>query len=238
MAKNKKSKNKDYSQLFKAIKPFVKLNIPHNKKNFTRQEKWYISRYSTILIGDGLIKEEGGTYHQTVKFQKGKSSTTKGAPKLKGRFIQGAKPSDKVIGGIIQKDNYSKTFIKLDFSGSEEIDPDQLYDFVYEILSIGLMPFWDKIQKADYFSIVVSNGWEIKLGNPDALKYTDGLTKGRKLEELAKQITKLLKKSIEKYEIKGMLISGIYIWKFKNQRKKMTKKESKIVKGKKKNKKR
>lgn len=55
-------RNTRYTDKFKAIRPFVKLKIPHNKKNLTNSEKSQISRYYNALKKRGYLNNEREGY--------------------------------------------------------------------------------------------------------------------------------------------------------------------------------
>lgn len=232
----------EYKQKLDAIRNFTNLNIK-SRKNFTRREKWLISRYYNILRGQGFIEydPDKNNFVQKVKFVKNKKSNVKGAPRTKGQFIQGAKPSDKIRNGKILKGSYSKQFIELDFTdaiSNDEIFPEAIQETVY----FALEDYQDEIKSNDYFTIVTNSGWEIgqnqKSSTPknerkDGRAYTKGLGFDRKVEELSFQIEELLNRSINKYKAGKDLIKGVYLWKFFNQ-KEPTKKQKRIIKRKKK----
>jgi hypothetical protein len=225
-----------YSDKLNFIRNFTSLGI-NKRASFTPQEKRLISKYYNILRNEGVLKEENNKIVSTVKFVKSKKKV-KGKPLLSGYFIKGAKPNDKINRqGQIITDNYIKTFIAIDFSEavieSDNDEPDE--EIIEELLIDGLTPYYEELKTSDYFSLVVENGFEVGRGrfenteDKKANRIGQGIGKQRKITELVYEIQKLLKRSVQKYKIAENLLSGIYLWKFINQ-KKPNKKQSKIIK--------
>lgn len=75
-----------YIDKFRAIKSFVNLNIPHNKKNFTPQEKAQITRYYSKLEAMGYLdNEREGFVQKDISRSKYK---IKNAPKIKRVLVE------------------------------------------------------------------------------------------------------------------------------------------------------
>lgn len=239
------SKKLNYEEKLVAIRPFTKLPIK-NRKNFTKTEKWYITHYFKILKSEGFIEydREEKKFTQKGKFTRNKKGNVgegriRGAPRTAGRFIRGAKQSDRVTkGGKIIREHYTKEFIKTDFSDvieQEIIDNGEVLEILFE--SIGKRIY--KIIPSDYFTIVLENGHEIgqnqraktpKEKRKEGKAVGKGLTIDDKIFEVGERITELLIKARNKYKIED-LIKGIFLWHFTNQRK-PTQKEVKKAKRK------
>jgi hypothetical protein len=236
----------NYELKLKAIRPFTNLGI-NSRKHFSRQEKWYISYYYNKLLETRFIEKDGSKFVQKVKFQKNKKSNVKGAPKLKGKFIKGASPQDKVNSkGHIIKNHKIKIFIPLDFSDIlEKVEYEEdIQAYVEKEVRAALNPYWKNLKEKDFFTIALIGGAEFgqnkrsitpKLKRRDGIEYATGIGKKRKLFEISAQIAKLLTRSINKYKISENLIEGIYLWKFKNQRQKLKRKEKSVISKAKKN---
>ena len=95
-----------YSAKYSAIKPFVKLNIVHNKKNFTKSEKWLITRYYNRLETMGLLYSEKEGYIK--KSIEGTKYKIKHAPRLKVTLVN---VGTKIIGGKVVTDKSAKVKI-------------------------------------------------------------------------------------------------------------------------------
>lgn len=224
-----------------AIKEFTDLKIRYNKKNFSAKEKTAITKYFKILNNHGLIQlNEENRYEPAVKFipDKKKKEKIKGAPKLTGYFVRGAKPSDQITkDGIIKGKFFDKILIPMDFTGADQYEEDELFDFVYAETALSIQPYFQELQNNDYFTITTANGWEIGRGKTEDKKQKAGQPIGKntgkrnKIERLAERITELLIRASNKYQIGFALISGVYLYKFKKQRK-PTKAELKKINGK------
>ena len=225
--------NKIYAEKLKAIRPFTKLGI-NNRVNFTSSQKRMITIYYNDLIDTGLIEKSNGRYIQKVKFQKNKKSNRKGNPRINGVFIQGAMPNDRIDKkGRIVKGFYLKEFIPVDFKG---FAADSTREYIERKLRPALKPL--KLVEKDYFTIVLSGGWELgqNMKAKTAIKdrkhgreYTKNEIYETKIKELTVVIFNQLSTSVTRYKISDELIKGLFLYKFKKQRK-PTKAELKAIK--------
>lgn len=228
------SKNKNYSEKLKAIRPFTKLGIK-NRTNFTPSQKRMITIYHNELIDNGLIENDGERYIQKVKFVKGKKSNRKGNPRINGVFIQGAMPGDKLDKkGRIVKGAYLKEFISVTFPNYQRAKNPELY--VRKKLEKALSG--RDLKAIDYFTIVLAGGWEVgqNMRHTTPIKqrhhgreYTKRKEYDLKIRELTDVINGLLNTSVNRYKIGEQLIIGLYYYQFRNQRK-PNKKELKAIK--------
>lgn len=240
-----------YSEKLKYIRNFTNLGIRKNA-SFTPQEKRLITKYYNILEKEQVIKFVDNKFVSTVKFVKTKKKT-KNAPLLSGYFVKGARPDDKITKeGHIITDNYIKIFIPINFDEAVieldepeddgegiDIDEDVIRDIIFEAIS----PYYEDFKNRDYLTMVVQGGFEIgqkkqrrrnEIEFKNQKRIGENANKQIKLREITREILKLLRRSIQKYDIGANLFSGIYLWKFQNQ-KKPNKKQAKIIKrGKKK----
>lgn len=96
-----------YTDKFKAIKSFVKLNIPHNKKNFTQNEKRLITKYYNFLESSGYLNENREGY---IKKKVSGNYKIRNAPRLKNINVYvGTKIDDN---GFITTDTNAKITIR------------------------------------------------------------------------------------------------------------------------------
>lgn len=254
----------NYQQKLKLISDITTLGINSKKynaknPNFSRSEKIKITRYYNEAKESGFFGIENEKFIPKVKLVKSKKKTAKGFPAFGGYFIQGAAPTDKLRGGKIIKDNFEKTFIDMDFENvyDEIIEEFVEYkndgenpaefessneDQIREIIFDAITPYYEELKRGDYFTIVLQNGWEIGRGqqkkqwkNKRGQPIGEDLDGEDKIENLAQKINELLSRAVAKYETTVTLVKGVYLWKFKNQRK-PNNKERKIINGKKKRK--
>lgn len=243
-------KTLSYKDKLNAIKDYTSLNINSSKyraknPNFSKTEKWLISRYYNISREKGFFEynSETNEFIPKVKFTKSKKKKQKGGPRFKGYFTQGANPGDKIRGNKIIKANYEKLQIPMDFS--KIIMSDKNFDEkVYNIVFAAVSPFMKQLTSGTYFTIYLQNGWELgqkksarrkkaKLGYADGQAIAQDLTGPEKIENLYQKILEQLKQGINKYDMGTLaLVAGVYFWKFKNQRR-PNKKELKAIKGRK-----
>lgn len=211
----------DYIQKLKIIRPFVTLNIRKTKNNvLTPTEKRQITVYFDKLIKEGFIRQEGTSVYQVVKFVKSKKVKNK---KFKGYWNKGAIPSDKINrNGDIISENTVKTFIPIDF---KKAYVKNLSDKKIEkLIEKALINHGKKILKADYFTLVTANGYEVGRGqfknfrDKKGIAYAKGLSVKDKIKEIARVVALILRKSIENYKISENLLSGLYLYRFKKQR--------------------
>lgn len=97
---------------FAKIRPFVKLNIPHNKKKFTPKEKEIITKYYNRLENAGYFNIEREGY--VLKDISRSKYKIRGAPKLKktlvnvgtklenGKFVTDTNYNIRIINGQIK----------------------------------------------------------------------------------------------------------------------------------------
>lgn len=96
-----------YIDKFRQIRPFVKLNIPHNKKMFTKSEKARITKYHNQLKAMGYFnREQEGFILKDISRSK---YTVKNAPRIKKAFVN---VGTRVIDGKIETDTRSKAVIR------------------------------------------------------------------------------------------------------------------------------
>lgn len=234
-------KKPSYGEKLKTVRQFTTLGIK-SKKNFTPQEKRLITRYYNNLRKTGYIEydPEIGVYTQKVKFIKSKKpkEKIKGMPKISGYFVPGAKPGDIVRGNKIVRDNLTKEFFALNFSKAPVSgDFKKLVEYCHDKILKALGPVFKTVKENDYFTIILLNGFEIGQVNRSKNKNKkEGRAYGgkdtapaRKVKILAEKIAELLIRADDRYAPGLDTITGIYLWKFKNQRA-PTKKEKKIVK--------
>lgn len=152
---------------------FFDFGMRDNRKNFKPKEKALIKRITNSLLKEGLIyfDEEKSQYIQPFKFVKtGKKEQLPGIKQeLKGRFIRGARATQKTRGNTIIGEHFDKIFIPLDLSAIEDVDPNDdlnIYRrYVADDIAIGIGQVGYKtLMKMDYFTIVVANGWEVGRG--------------------------------------------------------------------------
>lgn len=250
MAKKSPFSQVDYAAKLAALKNYTDIKIK-SKKKFTPAEKGQITKQLKILLKQGVVHfdERRKEFTPAVKFVKNKKKPEKikGVPKMVGYFIRGASPREKVTAnGIIKGQFFDKILIPVDFSGAEIIENDdpesfhsELYDFVYQELFSQIMPYWLDLNISDYFTIVTMNGWEMGRGRTKNKEKKKGRIiarqagKKKKLEILTETITEILIRAAAKYQVGFSVISALYLYKFKNQRK-PNKTEKKILKRKKK----
>lgn len=257
--KKSPKKVKNYAAQYAALKDYTSLRF-RNSKNFSPKQKREITAHLNVLLKQGLIKhsEHENKYIPLVKFipaknKKSKKDKLKGAPKINGIFIRGATPRDKIDKkGRIKGEFFDKILIPLDFTAweatpdelyetedGEEPETGTLYDFVYQELASALTPYYEELNYSDYFTVVTANGWEMGRGRNKDPKKKKGkeqardVGKTRKVKILAEKITDLLARAAIKYQIGLSLVSGLYLYKFKKQRK-PSKKEKSVYKRKKK----
>lgn len=224
--------NKNYAEKLKSIRPFTRLRIK-NRINFTPSQKRLITIYYNELTENGLIENIGGKYIQKSKYIRNQKKPFKGAynkkghPRIKGNFYQGALPQDKLDKrGRILKGAYIKEFIPIDFTG---FAVEGTKEFIKNKLEIALEGH--VLKESDYFSMVLIGGWEIgqnmkhktrinQRRNGPKIKISKGKEiRNNKIRELTNFIFEALSTSMKKYEVKENLLIGIYLYKFKNQRK-------------------
>lgn len=226
-----------YIEKREIVRNYVKLPF-RTRKNFDRREKWYLSYYYNLLRNKGIIEEKDGNIFQKVKIVKNNKSNLKGAPRLKGRVVRGASPNDRVRGNKIFRDNLTKTFVKLDFTFDSEDEQDIKNEISKEIKS----KFRDiDLKPQDYFTVVLIGGAEFgqnqrkktkKSERREGRAYGTGLQKSDKINEIIRLCEEIILRAITKYkpDIED-IVSGVYIYRFKNQRK-PTKKETRLIKRK------
>lgn len=241
-----------YQDKLNSIKAYTTLGINSRKynaknPNFTKREKWLISRYYNISKESGYFdyNAKDNEFIPKVKLVKSKKRE-KGAPRLKGYLMQGANPEDKVRNGKIIKENFEKTFIPMDFSDLPADDESGDYeDAITDTVESALYPFQDELKTGDYFTIVLMNGWELgqnKRKKTPKKQRSDGQSLGNDLDpeeniiNCAEKITEQLRAGLKQYKMTAPLVSGVYLWQFKNQRA-PNKKEKSAIQGKKKRKK-
>lgn len=253
------------------LSQYVDLKISKKKEKFTALEKQKITNSAKALVREGVIffDEVENKYYPLVKFAKTrkKEKVTGIKTPLLGQFIRGANPNDKMRGTTILKQNHEKIFIPLDLTFLEEYSADgEIYNeedienFVYHYFKDDVTA--PKLLKADYFSIVTINGWEIGRGNykgrkakPATLakkqatlekryarinKSAEGQAgQNKKLRTISRDIAdiviRIFNKNTQRYKFGVETISGLYLYKFTNQRK-PNKKEKKVLKRKRKKK--
>lgn len=96
------------NEKLKAIRPFVKLKIPANKKLFTASEKGLISRYYNILEKQGYF-DSNNDFYASVNIERHKNLKIAGAPKIKTRLVRLPTTSEK---GVIKVDKSAKVKIR------------------------------------------------------------------------------------------------------------------------------
>ena len=256
----------NYQEKLNLISNISKLGINSRKykaksPNFSRSEKIKITRYYNFAKESGFFGVENEKFIPKVKLVKSKKKKTKGFPAFGGFFVQGAAPSDKYRNGKIIKDNFEKIFIPMNFEQTydeiieewvelqgEGIPPaefkaENTLEDIQEIVADALAPYYEDLIAGDYFTIVLQGGWEIGRGQKKNWKEKRGqpiaedLDGEEKLKNLSEKINQLLSRAVAKYETTVTLVSGVYLWKFKNQRK-PNRIERKIINGKNKRKKR
>ena len=228
------SKNKNYAEKLKSIRPFTNLGIK-NRKHFTPSQKRMITIYHNELTDNGLIEKSGNKYIQKVLFIKGIKSNRKGNPRINGVFVQGAMPNDRLDKkGRIIKGGYLKEFIPVTFLNYNISKNPEKYVRNKLIKTLSNM----NLKADDYFTIVLAGGWEVgqnmRKNTPmkdrrHGKEYTRDRQYDIKIKQLTAVINQLLNTSVNKYKIAEELIEGLYLYKFKNQRK-PTKTELKAIK--------
>jgi hypothetical protein len=92
-----------YIDKYKKIRPFVKLNIPHNKKMFSTAEKNLISKYYNKLEPMGFFnREQEGFILKDISRSKYK---IKNAPRIKSTFVN---VGTRLVDGKITTDTTAK----------------------------------------------------------------------------------------------------------------------------------
>lgn len=236
-----------YSQKLKLIRPYTKLEIKQ-RVNFNSSQKALITRYFKNSISKGLIHFDidEKAYTPNTKFVK--SKVKKDGKKWRGYVVKGAKVGDKVRNGKIIKDNFEKIFIPIEFDDIPLDDESDTRKFVAEKTNEALEEYKDELTAADYFTISISLGYEIGQNQQgrtsfkkrrDGTKYTKGIntTKTkieRLIDALSENIFALLTSNNSKYAplvalVGSSIISGVYLYKFTNQRKPNSK-ELKVIK--------
>lgn len=248
-----------YQKKLNLIKDITALGINSKKysaknPNFTTREKWLISRYYNLADKNGFFdfREKDGGFR--VKYVKTKTRNKKAGKRFTGYFVQGASPSDKIRNGKIIKGNFEKLFIPLDFSDIDEQKAEFVAEYPGEEMSeFDLIPYVEyelnnalegyDLKEGDYFTIVLQNGWELGQYNRkttsekdrrDGQKIAQDLSGEKKIKNLARKIAEQLHQGTNKYQMGTLaLVAGIYLWKFKNQRK-PNKAELEAIRGRKK----
>lgn len=233
-----------YQQKLNIIKDITTLGINSKKyhaknPNFTRTEKWLISRYYNLADQEGYLnyREKGEGFR--VKFVKTKKRKEKKGKRFKGYFYQGAGIEDKIVNGKIIKGAYEKTLVELNFGKISRLKEKGLKAAVNRTLKKNA----DKLSlvDGDYYTIVLQNGWELGQKNrkqqieprKDGVKIAEDFEGIKKLEKLTEKIVEQLKQGMDKYQLGTMaLVKGIYVWKFRKQRQ-PNKKELKVISGRK-----
>lgn len=162
----------NYRQAYLAVSQYADLNINKRTLKFSPGQKGKITKAVKALLHEGLIyfDEEKNKFSPAVKFVRMKHPEKREKIKgikntLNGQFIRGARPGQKTKGQTIYTANYTKIYIPMDFSGIEKYnDLSNMEKFAYEVISTEIAPYYSDIKKADYFTILVANGWEIGRG--------------------------------------------------------------------------
>lgn len=239
-----------YQEKLKAIKNYTSLGINSKKynaknPNFSLREKKIITKYYNTLKTSGYFDydPEEQVFIPKVKIVKSKKKKQKGSPRLNGYIVQGANPNDKIRGGKIIKGNYEKIFIPMDFSDLPVGDDDALDEVITEVVFDAITPYYEDLKYGDYFTIVLQNGWELgqrkgkaieKDKRRDGQKIAEDLEGEDKFMNLVDKIRELIEYARNKYKMENKeMVTGIYLWKFTNQRKPNNKEKSVINKKKK-----
>lgn len=175
-----------YSDKFAKIRPFVKLNIPYNKKMFSSAEKAQITRYYNRLDTMGYFnREQEGYILKNISNSKYK---VKNAPKLKSTFVN---VGTKVIGGKIVTDNTAEIKIR---NGKIYVKRKGLpykWEFEYNIKKDWKLDAFKKHLQKKMLPNKIKKGQIFVIG---AGIYEMGGTADTDLESLAKEILKLSNK--------------------------------------------
>jgi hypothetical protein len=226
-------KKLSYQEKLNLIKEYTSLGINSRKyyaknPNYTRTEKWLISRYYNVAKESGYFDIQKGRLIPKVKIVKSKKKKEKGSPRFKGYFIPSARPGDIVRGNKIIHDNYIKEFIPLNLKRAP-LDEDKLYPFIFKRVSQALEPHKNKLKRGTYFTIVLINDLEVgQLNRKSTQKqfrqggqpFSRDLSGEKKIEDISGFIFELMLKARLEYDVKkGELIKGLFFWQFVNQRK-------------------
>lgn len=175
-----------YSDKFAKIRPYVKLNIPHNKKNLTKNEKAAITRYYNRLETMGYFNREQEGY--ILKDISNSKYKVKYAPKIKSTFV---KVGTKNINGQIVTDTSATIKIR---NGKIYVQRKGLpykWEFEYNIKKDWKLDAFVKHLKKRMLPNKVKKGQIFVIG---AGIYEMGGTADNDIESLAKEILRISNK--------------------------------------------
>lgn len=226
-----------YIDKFNKIKPFVNLNIPHNKKrNFTIKQKSAITRYYNRLNTLGYLNREQEGY--VLKNISNSNYKIKYAPKIKAVYIE---VGTKVINGRIQTDDTAEIKIINGKINVRRRGMPYKWEFEYNIKRDWQLDSFVKHLKKQMLPNKPKRGQIFVIG---AGMYEMGGSSDTELESLAKEILRLSNKyytALENFEREDHQAPEHFMYRivvYENQKayklrpRKKVNKRKKLIKGK------
>lgn len=229
-----------YELKLKAIRNFTDFKFKRKRKHFTASEKAQITRYYNYAEKHNIIKfnEEENKFYINYKINK-KAKAPKGFKKFKGL------PEPEITYTERRTKGFKKIYIPFSLPSINliEIDDKELKFEIEQELHSVLGPYYDDLNKTDFFTVVLANGREIgqkKARKTPKEKWVEGNSIGgaespaRKIRLLTEIILENVSWNTHNYgsykEFLGpheSLVQAIILWKITKEKKRKSKKAKK-----------